>query len=445
MKRKLAFFLTWLFIMMVSSSCIYERYDELDPDNYIPDGKTAMFFNIHLLATRETTGIQEKVKSLRVIVLNKDSIECNTFIDFGNKIYNASDFEYNFRWLTKPGTKQILVFANEESVSEINYKIPDPLPEGSIEILPEAFPNQLSDLLNMYRPDSDYEQALNSQELLTILDYVAFQPEYTIPDDSTIFLPYSTSYPDIEVGKATTKPIDIHLVPVATKFIFKFVNYRQNRVKINGISMSSANQSNYLMGQPSQDELTKDFNDTEYYWVDWLAKISCLSWGYPGFTENENFNGEVGWIEVFEMPDLQDAHIFTFIAEDSDQCFTIDEATEKVVDQETIKTPGCHTTNVYYLPESRNLVHINSDDEGQQEDSQIYYLTILLEDMGQTTAPPFRDVEIPNLKSLFRNTYVRIELVMREGDIELYAEIADWNHKTANGWVNEGNAPDDLF
>ena len=151
------------------------------------------------------------------------------------------------------------------------------------------------------------------------------------------------------------------------------------------------------------------------------------------------------------MPKPGDADIFTFVEENSDDAFFIDAASEVTNDDGTTETVlGSHTTNIFYLPESINYKNptVSSgeeqavDDNTDDEQTQTFYLTLKIEDPeGGGTPPQFENLPIPNLNALFRNTFVVIEVTFVTGDIEIYAEIAPWNEKIANGWVSEGSAP----
>lgn len=457
MKKDFASILACLLLVSVCASCSHHGYGDDDPDIDRSDGRVAMFFHIDMLASEQTQGVAEKVRSLRIIVFNDESIEYNTRIDITEKNQDAGSFMYDFRWLTEPGDKHIMVFANEESVKSIEYVIPSQDPDDPPEIIPEDYPRNLTELLDMYEPDSE-----KTQELITIMNYVAFEPDFST-EESAIYLPYSTYY-DIKAEKATSKWRPIYLVPVATKFIFKFENKRQNAVKVNGISLASVNRSTYLMGQP--DELTKMYGEKSYYWVDWLQRILEASGEIDGFDEfdkNVSFNSQVGWIIDYKIPNPDDAAIYNFPGKDDSSVILTIEGAKKVSDPEDDSDadpddendsdngsdsddiiPSYASTPVYYLPESRNYKNpelISENEEENDDEGQTYYLTLLLEDIGTGTGPLFENVPIPNLKALFRNTYVIIKIEMSEGDIEVYGEIAKWNEKEIYGWVEEGEEP----
>lgn len=443
---------TLFLVAMGMTACVFDHYEDAEDVVAKHEGeeKVVMLFQVNTMASSSTdeNGVSEKIKSLRIFVLNEDSIECNRLIQIDSNV-DAVDFSYDFQWWTKPGVKQLIVIANEESVSELSY-IPvvtdEPDLEEKAEVLPTPLPTNLTALLNLYSNASEYPNHWNAKELKAVMNAIAFEPEYTVNDKKEIFLPYAVSYADIEVQKAEKKPMPIYLVPVATKFIFKFSNSRSYPVNINGISLAYTNASNYLLGQVGEDDYTKQYEGKDLYWVDWLAEVSKKSWGSQGFSENESFNESVGWIVDYSVPNPEECILTTFVGEELNNTFTIPKGTKitgETEEDETIE-PGTYSTSIFYIPESINKTRLDDGDENDDtDDGQRFYLTLKMEDTAPnvTTAPIFENVVIPNLKALFRNTYVIITINMSEGDMELYAEIASWNKKTAHGHVAEGDAP----
>ena len=412
--------LVGLCMSVFMGSCVLDIPEGMEGDELIDKNTAVLHLNIKSLEMTTTDNPVEKIKSLRVIIVGKgedknpDIIECNTLVNVPNM--TAQDYSYVFRWNSKPGKKDIYVLANESSVSE----------DFSTEIAKfreQTEAGTFSDWLNDYH----------------------FNPEYNVDSKNNIYLPYSYSYEGLEPKAGVVNTVNAWLVPVAAKFIFNFTNKRTNPVKVNGIYMSSANESNYLLAHLGS--LTKEYNGEMLYWADWLAEVSRKSWDYPGFGANEDYNREVGWISDYYLPSPEDSKVYTFVESEVND-FTIPGATKTEEDGVETVTPQQHSTQIYYLPESINYIISDSETPGDDQtgDSdnlkeQRFYLTLLLEDTGTSTAPEFNNVAIPNLQALFRNTYVIINISMSDGDIEVYAEIAYWNKKTANGWVNEGNAP----
>lgn len=370
-------------------------------------------------ANSQTNGkVTEKIKSLRIIMLNKtDSetiIECNELISF-DEPYTASSFNHEFTRNTIPGKKKFYFIANEESI------------EGNIAFkqsadLPNNLPKTLKELLESYTSDKQ------ANEFEKVINAVYFSPKYTI-NESEIFLPYTSFYEGTEVIKDEdgwhnlTQP-DMYLVPVATKFLFNFYNYRSNPVKINEITLSPIDTHNFLMANIAKEstDYTKSFDGESLYWIDWLAKVAAAS------QTSSNANNKYGWIFDYGIP--------TESTLKSEQLInsTIDNYSVGAVKTgDTEDTPGELLLGPYYFPESKS--------SEVQDARQVYRLTLNVNDESAKTGPEFEQIPIENLKSLFRNTCVIINITMREGNVDVYAEIADWNRKSANGWVIEGQKP----
>lgn len=419
-------FLFCVSVAVFNVSCIFEYPpDQPDTDGVLAEkDRVVLKLNVQPIAASASTNPTERIKTLRVVIISKaedaggnDIVECNRLLDVPDM--TALGYSRTWTWQSNSAEKDIFVIANEESAG-----------------------TALSTLL------ASYPEGKEAGDFISKIEGYYFTPEYTA-EGGKIYLPYSFSRKGIIPETGVVNDINAWLIPVATKFVFNFTNYRKDAININGISMSKANVANYLLARPGPGELEKQYNGQTMSWIDWLAAISKDSWNYPDFSGNDGFNGQVGWIADYELPNKDDSRVFTFIDETSR--FPVDGATSTEENGETVVTPGKHSTPVYYIPESANFIISDGDGENNSGDGdgngdnatkeQRFFLTILFEDTGGSNAPAFNEVAIPNLGALFRNTYVIIDVNMSEGDIEIYAEIAPWNEKSANGWVNEGNAP----
>lgn len=432
-------------------SCVLER--PLGDDEINEGYRAQMSIRIQTLNNLvEQAEIAEKISTFRVILIGEEGVEINRLISYeeGNTM-PAEDFLYDFTWFTTPGDKTFYLIANEKSIGELSFK-----PDTS---LPANLPEDLSQWLDSFVPlensygaePDDGDDAPDPSDLSAVLNVVYFTPDYSVKDGS-IYLPYSSVY-NISVGPKEYKELDMYLVPVATKFTFNFINKRTNPVEVSGISLNSVNSANYLLATVSGDDLNKSIDGVEYYWVDWLARISEMSHSESEFSQNVPFNGTYGWITLYTVPEEMDLYIKDFVTEESK--FTIPEAqVEQGGDDnddddddgtgddtgsgEIIITPSLYSLASQYVAESRNL--FDSDVEAEN-DPQIYNLTLKFKDTVTGTSVVFEDQPIENLQALFRNTNVIINVTFGQGDIEVYAEIANWTDKFINGWVSEGQKP----
>ena len=412
----------------MDSCCDYDAGYELPGMGGMDPGRTdKTFLALHIspvnIGEGNTGTITERIRTLRVIVLaqEKDSIEYNKLITLEEKGFTASSFSYSMILPTVPGHKKLYFIANEESVN-IN--------EESVNIEGEG---KLSDWLDKFQPGTDKVVDFETQ-----IKGVYFSPEYTPDENGNIYLPYTSYYGNLEaIEGAEAKEITAYLVPVATKFIFNFTNSREKTVSVKGISLESINSDNYLFAQVGQIDSCKTFEEeTDLYWVDWLAKVSKESQKHLGSSQNGSFNEKYGWISDYEMPSTE-ANKYVFV--DEKEVLTIPGLTS-----DGTSDPQTVTVGPFYVPESKYLLKKDdtTDDDAPPSGEQVYYLTMGLEDtVDGKTAPDFTHVPIPNLRALFRNTYVIINVFMSQGDVKVYAEIQDWNHKKINGWVTEGQKP----
>lgn len=419
-------------------SCVNESGLTAEPDGGSKE-KVALLFQISPIAVDPTSPTAaEQIKSLRIIVLNETGVECNRLITEGQDT-PAATFKYDFRWWTDPGVKQLYVIANEESVSTLSYET-DSEADPPVE-LPEEKPTSLTDLLEAYGPEGNNDV----EELQALLNSAYFSPEYA-DDEDNIYLPYSVYYGDINAVEGTVVPMEVFLVPVATKFEFHFLNYREDPINVSDIQLSYANTANFLMGHVTGSDVSKTFDGTNYYWVDWLAKVSAESQANdnPFFGPNQDLNKLYGWISSYTLPADNQSLVRTFVSDTEGfdvPGLQIPEITDGEDEEEVEALPGTKSTRCFYVPESRNFT--NPEKPGETMTAQQYYLSMVFKDRGNTSKKPptFENVAISNLGALFRNTHVIVTVTFREGSVDVYAEIADWNKKYSYGWLVEGPAP----
>lgn len=436
------------------ASCTKNRPDDGEPDGDGPEDRMLLVLHIMPVDGESVTThaeVREMIGSLRIILLSDGIIECNQRIAFnGPGPFTASQFNYDFTWSTFAGKKSFYIIANEESVTNgLQFQRPD----GDAGVLPEV-PVSLTALLNSYKAVGkeglgNAEAENSCAELERVLKSLCFKPDYTA-EGGDLYLPYVSYYSAEDVEALNIKkgdflgeeaPFTLYLVPVATKFTFNFTNYRPNNVEIKNITVSSANSANFLMARVGEGDYTKLYGTSDdrstwlpYYWIDWLARVSEASHQNEDFDNNQNFNTKYGWISLYDIPAGDTPKPQTLITAETFR--TVDKAVKTGAEGEDEDgTPGTLTLGSYYLPESRNI--------DTETGRLAYYLTLGLHDVTQTEDddPKFENQPIQNLNALFRNTRVIINVVMRQGDVRVYAEIAKWSEKTANGWVVEGPEP----
>lgn len=427
-----------IFSILGLASCVNDFYEPgptipPDPDDYL----IILRINaVNAAVTGSEIGDHnEMVKSLRIVMLNNGAVELNQYIVPGDEPQgiNMSDLDYILTARTYPGNKKFYLFANEESVGELKFE--------STESLPTTLPTNLHTYLKSVTPDLDNAQA--GKEFENIINAVYFQPDYAADNTGKIYLPYTAYYDGYEVSADAPSnafnPLQMYLVPVATKFIFQFVNYRFSDVEINNITVSRKNSDNFLFGHVNSPDYTKSFEGKDYYWVNWLAKVSEASHENADFYENVSFNEKYGWISHYDIP--TDNNLLNAVFVEGSNVKTVP-AGEPIADSEDIK-PNSLTVGPFYAPESWNAFTYHDGATNEDVTVQRYLLTLGIHDVDALPGrdPVFENVTIDNLQALFRNTCVLIKVTMSTGKVEVYAEINPWNIKTANGWLVEGNAP----
>lgn len=427
-------FLVLLFLLAgnIMSSCSHSS--DSPEENSSGKKRAYLKFNISPVSTRAgTSEYNEKIESLRIIIIDvgENIIECNHYVDLNDENSEpvfASSLKYEYTWPTTPGTKKVYLFANEESVGTVSYEAKEGV------TLPSDLDTSLESILN-----SDELNAGPADVYGDILESIYFSPSYTADTNGDYFLPYVSVYDNIVVGNMAEIEKEAYLVPVATKFTFNFVNMREYAINVKEISLYSANSSNFLFARVGSDDFTKTLPEetTELYWVDWLAEVSKLSQQNGGYSQNVNFNEKYGWITQYDLPASEPLPTQQFFVV-GDSWFPVYGVLDNVESTDN-ETPGKYTAGPFYLPESRNFLNPN---DNTSTDDQAYYLTMVLEETAEyKEAPTFEKVKIPNLKALFRNTNVIINITMEQGTIDVYAQIADWTLKSINGYLIEGNVP----
>lgn len=411
------------------SSCIYD-YPE-DPESGKGDG-VMLVLDIQPVASQSPVSAtdREKVKSLRVIMLSNGGLEINRRYDVNPTL--ASSFAATYTYTTIAGEKEIYLIANEDEITGYSFT------ENAD--LPASPSSNLKELLNSI-PTEENGMNANGKKMRAVLESLYFPPSYTPDRGGDYYLPYVSYYSGFNVldddHRYYDNPIQMYLVPVATKFYFNFTNNRPSQVELNNIEIKNFNNLNFMMAKVESGDLYKDFKGQRLYWIDWLAKISELSHQYPDYGENLNFNNLYGWIDGYSMPAASTLFAKRFL----DRTLTVDAAVTEPDETEDngykVITPGTLSLGPFYMPESWNPYTYYDTLTEQELTIQQYTLTLGMHDVmtDHFKDPTFNDIPIDNLKSLFRNTHVIINVTMNAGNLEIYAEITGWDVHHSQGYV----------
>lgn len=230
----------------------------------------------------------------------------------------------------------------------------------------------------------------------SIVDNFVFIPDYKNP------IPMSSVY-DVPVKAENLVEREFYLVRAATKFAFRFTNKRKSKVSIDAIHISDIAGATYLIPH-KREPLFMSFDDESLYWINWLKKVADESQQSPDDVELAD---KRGWIQAYDIP-----------SETSHQEVTVNGPLE--VPSMTGDQPGKAVFSVFYLPESKKL-KAGSATYGEQE----YTLKL---DMSENGKELSFTKTFPNLKALFRNTHVLVDITFTEKDevkvqVVPYAEV----------------------
>ena len=272
---------------------------------------------------------------------------------------------YRIFKVTRNETKKIYLIANEENVSTDLHEQLETLTTGNT-------------------------------TFASIVDNFVFIPDYKNP------IPMSSVY-DFPVKAENLVEREFYLVRAATKFAFRFTNKRKSKVSIDAIHISDIAGATYLIPH-KREPLFMSFDDESLYWINWLKKVADESQQSPDDVELAD---KRGWIQAYDIP-----------SETSHQEVTVNGPLE--VPSMTGDQPGKAVFPVFYLPESKKL-KAGSATYGEQE----YTLKL---DMSENGKELSFTKTFPNLKALFRNTHVLVDITFTEKDevkvqVVPYAEV----------------------
>jgi len=272
---------------------------------------------------------------------------------------------YRIFKVTRNETKKIYLIANEENVSTDLHEQLETLTTGNT-------------------------------TFASIVDNFVFIPDYKNP------IPMSSVY-DVPVKAENLVEREFYLVRAATKFAFRFTNKRKSKVSIDAIHISDIAGATYLIPH-KREPLFMSFDDESLYWINWLKKVADESQQSPDDVELADRRG---WIQAYDIP-----------SETSHQEVTVNGPLE--VPSMTGDQPGKAVFSVFYLPESKKL-KAGSATYGEQE----YTLKL---DMSENGKELSFTKTFPNLKALFRNTHVLVDITFTEKDevkvqVVPYAEV----------------------
>ncbi|WP_373145259.1 hypothetical protein [Bacteroides thetaiotaomicron] len=317
----------------------------------------------------------EKMHSVRVIVLHSDgTVEHNKFYSLDG----AKEQRFILLKVTPDEKKKIYLFANEESMSEV---------EGVAGIN-----STLSAFFDSYGEGTPgFEETVNS---------LYFAPDYSAGKPILMSSMYEIDFPEKGVVEET-----FYVVRVATKFMVNFMNWRGEEVIVENFTIANHADKNFLMAHVNDSEQNEQlFNGKT--WIDWLKEVSDASSEDDDYATTE----AAGWLKDYELPEQAD----------KEKTYTHETVTVGLptvdIDNPNNSKPGvAKNIPVFYLPESK------SPKAGATDGEQEYTLTIKINGRDE----PFV-CKLPNLKALFRNTHVVVDITMYNSN-EIIVDVIPYN------------------
>lgn len=347
------------------------------------EGVTTLLLDVSTIdATRSESADampdNEKMRSVRVVVLHGGDGDAKGTVEH-NEAYPLDEAVDRKRIIVqvKSGErKKIFLFANEESVGPVEGVASAP-GDGSLTAFLDSFG----------KGQAGFEEAVNG---------VYFAPDYSGGKP----IPMSSMY-EIDVPDKGNFEGTFHVVRVATKFTVNFLNWRGEDVVVEKFTIASHADRNFLMAHVEDTPANQALLNGKT-WIDWLKGVSDAS------SENDDYAATeaAGWLKDYGLP----------AAAALDKVYTHEAVTVKgaVLDEDdpdATKPGTAVSVPVFYLPESKCAKADAAD--GEQE----YTMTLKIEGHAE----PFV-LKLPNLKALFRNTHVVVNITMYH-NLQLLVEV----------------------
>lgn len=342
--------------------------------------ETALYMNVGTIGNTKSALSElydnERMTTLRVIILHEDgTVEHNRFFSLAV----PQTFRYILLKVTPDENKKIFLFANEESVDLVEGV-------GGDNMTLSAFFDSYAEGASGFAED---------------VDGLYFAPDYSNGRP----IPMSSMY-EIAVPEKGNVTETFYLVRVATRFRINFMNWRNDKVVVNGFSIANHADKNFLMAHVNDSERNRLLFKGKT-WIEWLKEVSEAS------SENDSYEvtEAAGWLKDYELP----------AQANMSKTYTYGRVTVGLPAADPGHPDGqkpgvADVAPVFYLPESSSLKTGATD--GEQE----YTLSISVEDRDE----PFV-FTMPNLKALFRNTDVLVNISMYNGpEIRFKLTVEPW-------------------
>lgn len=384
MKYRLTHILTTLWLtlaMLLAISCSHDERGNATPD--APEELATLSLTVEGVeglsrAVGSPTGEIEGMRQLRIIILDADrKVEANRLIDFGDRNPDS----YFDIFAVKPNEqKRIYAIANPASTDF---------------------------------PFESYQ--IGSQDMDKALENYAYNFDCTRP----IAMCDSREMTSPAAGNRTD--VTLNLARIATKFTVKITNDRIFKTTVKSFAINSLSEKQYLIPHFTGDgdkhvvneEGLKGFDfdsQTGMHWSDWLKLAVDESQKDP---TDRTLADRRGWIMKYAVPTD---------ASPTRREFTLPAKTEMD------SYGGMMTLPVHYFAESRSgVMSVSEFGNGAGSNSEQEY-TFDLETTARTFTGEienrsFKGVKLPNLRALFRNTHVVVNITLGHEDVACEVDV----------------------
>lgn len=350
------------------------------PEPEVPADKCVLMLSTGIIERSragETVSDTDKMQTLRVVIVRPDgTVEHNDFVDFGGLLTECVRI-----YEVIPNEKKIIyLIANEGGIS-----------------------GDISSKLTAFNP--------------TEIENLVFSLGKGL-------IPMTSKYELTSPAAGRRLDKEMHVVRAATKISYRFVNYRGSKVKVNNIKVSSSADRMYLMPHVNEPDLFKTFDGERLPWIDWLKRVSDesqINLGYPTDVDPP-LADKRGWITDYDIPDGTAHSVMTL---PMDIMLPDDMGLDK---PNSFVTPKPVVSPEFYMNESRFGVRSDgtqsytmSFDLTEYKRTSMKYdengkLVITYDTKGVPVVLDNNVIAFNNLKALFRNTHVLV-------DVEIKSEI----------------------
>ena len=218
----------------------------------------------------------------------------------------------------------------------------------------------------------------------------------------------------------------LYVVRVATKFDVRIINSRSDDVNIDLFSISSLADESYLLpvfSTPDAGIYTTDgvkhpfifnsdfsFNpgDQPLHWADWLKLASEES---NANADDETLADKRGWIMEYNIPATATQSVCSW----------------DVTAIETIKSNTVIALPTHYYPEGKRIKDSSTFAPGLEQEYEFKIQFSNPDTEGEWTISPEFTTVFPNLRALFRNTHVMLDITLTDAGVKWRIFVRPWN------------------